>query len=135
MNFCYCYFVNIWIEIKKKKIKSFLKKQKNELTSWWNKLTDAVVDNLSWPTSIRTLFFSGILVEYFVLIFEREILHNQLSFLHGHPISIPRKNSICHLKKKQKNKEQDRERKIAIQFDAILKALVRSNVVISIIIK
>lgn len=77
-------------------------------------------------------------MEYFVLIFEREreIKHNQLRFLHVHPKSIPRKNSIRHLKKKKKqDREREREREIAIQFDAILRAFVRSNVVISIIIK
>jgi hypothetical protein len=44
-------------------------KKKKELTSWCNKLTDAVVDNLSWPTSIRTFFFSGIFCPY---LWERE---------------------------------------------------------------
>jgi hypothetical protein len=38
-------------------------------------------------------------------------------------------------KKKKQDREREREREIAIQFDAILRAFVRSNVVISIIIK
>jgi hypothetical protein len=50
-------------------------KKKKELTSWCNKLTDAVVDNLSWPTSIRTFFFSGIFCSY---LWERERLNTSI---------------------------------------------------------